>query len=207
MLLPFNYYDPGRAWYTRERFIMNIKKLNEILDEHKKWVEDNTSGSRADLSRADLYGADLSGADLSGANLSGANLSGADLYGADLSGANLSGADLSGADLSGADLSGANLLSGADLSGANLSGADLSGADLSGADLSGAIGVYSFGPIGHARRVGYAVATKNGPMIALGCFYGTLVDAKNAIILKYGPRSLYEKQVVLAGKIIMETKK
>ena len=137
------------------------EELNEILEKHKKWLEDNEVGERADLSVADLSGAnlsvanlsvaDLSGANLSRADLSGANLrwanlrvadlrwanlSGADLRGADLSGANLSGADLSGADLSVANLSVANL-SVADLSGANLSGADLRVADLSGANLSG----------------------------------------------------------------------
>ena len=138
------------------------EELNEILEKHKKWLEDNEVGERADLSVANLSGAnlsvanlsvaDLSGANLSRADLSGANLrwanlrvadlrwanlSGADLRGADLSGANLSVADLSGADLSVANLRWANL-SVADLSGANLSGADLRGANLSGADLSGA---------------------------------------------------------------------
>ena len=138
---------------------MNIK---EILDKHKKWLNGEAGGERANLSEADLSRANLSGADLRGANLSEADLSGADLSWADLSGAdlrganlsraNLRGANLSRADLSGADLSRANLseadlsranlsranLSGADLSGADLSGADLSWADLSGANLSGA---------------------------------------------------------------------
>ena len=102
-----------------------IKNLNEILEKHLKWLNDENGGARANLS----------GADLSGANLSGANLSGAILYITDLSGANLSGAILYIADLSRANLSRANL-SGANLSGANLSGANLSGADLSGANLS-----------------------------------------------------------------------
>ena len=98
-----------------------IKNLNEILEKHLKWLNDENGGERANLSRANLSGANLSGADLSGANLSRANLSRANLSRANLSGANLYGADLYGADLSRA----------------NLSGADLSGADLSGADLSG----------------------------------------------------------------------
>ena len=78
---------------------MNVK---EILDLHKKWLDNNPDGVRADLS-----GADLSGADLSWANLGGANLSRANLGRADLSRANLRLADLRGADLRGADLSGA----------------------------------------------------------------------------------------------------
>ena len=110
---------------------MNQEELNEILEKHKKWLNDEEDGERAYLSRAYLSGAYLSRVNLSGANLSRANLSRANLSGAYLSGAYLSGANLSGAYLSGAYLSGADL-SGADLSGANLSGAYLSGANLEG---------------------------------------------------------------------------
>ena len=88
--------------------------LKQILELHKKWLNNEAGGKRAYLYRADLHGAYLSGADLrcadlSGANLHGANLRGANLYCADLSGANLYRADLSGANLYRADLSGANL--------------------------------------------------------------------------------------------------
>ena len=114
---------------------MNQQELNQVLDLHKKWLNDEEVGSRAYLREADLRGADLREANLRGADLREANLRGADLSGADLRGAYLSEADLSRADLSGAYLRGANLRE-ADLSGANLRGADLSGADLSGADLS-----------------------------------------------------------------------
>lgn len=93
---------------------MKQEELNLILENHKKWLNAEDDGSRADLSRANLSGADLSGADLSGANLRHADLRHADLSGADLRGADLRGADLSRANLSRANLSGANL-SGADL--------------------------------------------------------------------------------------------
>ena len=86
-----------------------IKNLNEILENHRKWLCWNADGKRADLRGADLSGADLSGANLSGANLRRADLRRADLYGANLSWANLSGANLYGADLYGADLRGADL--------------------------------------------------------------------------------------------------
>ena len=119
--------------------------------------------------------------------------------------ANLSGADLIGADLIGANLIGANL-SGADLRGADLSRANLSGANLREADLRGAIGIYSFGPIGEARRIGYAVKHADGPMFALGCFWGDLKETCAAVVAKYG-KSLYEKQIILAGKIVMEATK
>ena len=109
------------------------------------------------------------------------------------------------ANLRGANLHGANL-SGAYLHGANLSGADLSGAYLYGANLGGAEGIVSFGPIGKNGRIGYAVQHTDGPMFALGCFWGDLKDTRAAIVAKYGKNSLYEKMIILAGKIVMEAK-
>ena len=83
---------------------MTKEELDKVLESHKKWLDGDCGGKRADLCGADLCGADLCGADLRGADLRGANP-----YCADLSGADLSGADLSGADLIGAKLNGANL--------------------------------------------------------------------------------------------------
>lgn len=51
------------------------EELNNILERHKKWLNDEEGGARADLSCANL----------SGANLRGSNLRRADLRGADLS--------------------------------------------------------------------------------------------------------------------------
>ena len=68
--------------------------LKQILELHKKWLNNEDGGKRAYLSGADLSSAYLSSANLSGANLSSANLSGADLRSADLRSADLSGADL-----------------------------------------------------------------------------------------------------------------
>jgi uncharacterized protein YjbI with pentapeptide repeats len=128
---------------------MSTEQLKEILEKHKKWLNNEDDGIRANLSDTDLRDANLKYASLSGANLkytnlSGANLSGANLRDADLYGANLSGANLKYANLMGANLSAANLrdadLMGANLMGVDLRGANLRGADLRGADLSGAIG-------------------------------------------------------------------
>ncbi|RGV36530.1 pentapeptide repeat-containing protein [Bacteroides uniformis] len=121
---------------------ISAEKLQEIIESHGRWLQNEEGGERANLRSADLRSADLSSADLycadlSSADLSGANLRSADLSSADLSGADLRSADLSSADLYCADLRSANLRS-ADLSGANLRSADLSGADLRGADLRGA---------------------------------------------------------------------
>ena len=57
-------------------------ELVEILRKHKKWLNYEPGGERADLRCADLYSADLRGADLRCANLRGADLYGANLRGA-----------------------------------------------------------------------------------------------------------------------------
>ena len=98
---------------------MTQEELNEILDKHKKWLNSEDGGERANLYRADLRGANLSEAYLGEADLRMANLSEADLRRADLRMAKLSKADLRRAKLSEADLRRADLV-GADLCGANL---------------------------------------------------------------------------------------
>ena len=60
------------------------EELAEILEKHKKWLDDDPDGERANLSRANLSGANLSRANLSWANLSDANLSRANLSGAEI---------------------------------------------------------------------------------------------------------------------------
>ena len=56
---------------------MKQEELNEILNLHKKWLNSEVGGKRANLKGADLEGANLYGADLNGADLEGANLRGA----------------------------------------------------------------------------------------------------------------------------------
>jgi len=108
---------------------MKQEELNEILNLHKKWLNSEVGGKRANLERANLEDANLIGANLRGANLIGANLIGANLRGANLIGANLRDANLRGANLRGANLERANLI-GANLRDANLRGANLRGAYL-----------------------------------------------------------------------------
>jgi len=78
---------------------MTSAEIKQVLELHKKWLNNEQGGERADLSGAELREAELHRADLRGANLSGA-----DLRGADLSLANLRGAELREANLRGADL-------------------------------------------------------------------------------------------------------
>lgn len=53
---------------------MTREELQEILDKHKKWLNDEDGGGKADLSNARLRGADLSNADLRYADLRYADL-------------------------------------------------------------------------------------------------------------------------------------
>ena len=73
---------------------MTNQEIKGILELHKKWLNREEGGKRANLQGADLQGADLWGANLQGADLQGANLREADLRKADLQGANLREADL-----------------------------------------------------------------------------------------------------------------
>ena len=105
---------------------MTQEELKNILKAHKKWLNNEDGGIRANLRGANLRGANLRGTNLRYVDLSHANLKHADLRYADLSEANLNEADLSHADLNHVDLRYADLR-GADLFYANLCGANLSG--------------------------------------------------------------------------------
>ena len=54
--------------------------VKQILELHKKWLNNEGGGKRANLHRANLRGANLSRVDLSDAYLSDANLSDANLW-------------------------------------------------------------------------------------------------------------------------------
>ena len=73
---------------------MTKEELALILDKHKKWLNDDPDGERADLSDADMRGADMRGADMRGADMRGANMRGANMRGADMRGADMRGANL-----------------------------------------------------------------------------------------------------------------
>ena len=63
---------------------MSPAEIKQVLELHKKWLNNEQGGKRANLHEADLREPNLRGADLSGADLRGADLRGADLRGADL---------------------------------------------------------------------------------------------------------------------------
>lgn len=113
---------------------MKDEELREILEKHRKWLNNEDGGERANLCKANLQNADLRKANLQEADLQGSNLRGTILRGASLWGANLQKADLTLADLSVACLHAACLQE-ASLQETNLHGADLQRADLRGANL------------------------------------------------------------------------
>ena len=63
---------------------MTREELALVLDKHRKWLNNEVCGERADLRGAVLRDADLSGAVLRDAGLRNADLRGADLRGVDL---------------------------------------------------------------------------------------------------------------------------
>jgi len=91
---------------------------------------------------------------------------------------------LAGVDFTGCDLTGASF-SQSCLEWANFTDTCLKGVYF-GCGLARTHGIVSFGPVGNTRRVGYVVKSSKGiPMVQLGCFWGTLIEASTAIIREY----------------------
>ena len=86
-------------------------EIKEIIKNHKRYLDGEAGGVKADLRYANLCYADLRYADLRYANLCYADLRYADLRSADLRSADLRSADLRYADLRYADLRSADLCS------------------------------------------------------------------------------------------------
>ena len=86
-----------------------MKELKKVLELHKKWLNGEQGGIRADLSNTDLRNVDLSNTDLRNVDLRGADLRGSDLSYANLRGADLSYTNLRRTNLSYADLNNADL--------------------------------------------------------------------------------------------------
>ena len=88
---------------------MEYDELKKILDLHKRWLNGDADGRRANLQGADLQDMDLRGADFWGADAQNASFAGADLQNADLGKADLRGADFFYANLQNVELRGADL--------------------------------------------------------------------------------------------------
>jgi hypothetical protein len=88
---------------------MTSEEIKKVLELHKKWLNNEQGGERANLRWADLSCANLSGAKLSRADMRETTLRLADLRWADLRETTLRLADLRGTNLTRADLRGADL--------------------------------------------------------------------------------------------------
>lgn len=74
---------------------MDRARLNEILEKHKKWLNFENDGVRADLSHSDLSQSDLSYSDMSHSNMRHSDMSHSDMSRSNLLGSNLRGSNLS----------------------------------------------------------------------------------------------------------------
>jgi hypothetical protein len=126
---------------------MEKEQLKEILELHKKWLNGEPDGVRADLSGANLsenylLGADLRKAYMRGTNLRETCMCKANLRKVDLSGAYMLSAYMNEVDLTNANMYGAYMykahLVDACLRGSNLCRAYMVETDLHGADMGGA---------------------------------------------------------------------
>jgi len=88
---------------------MKQEQLDEIIQKHKLWLNNNAEGERANLKYVNLEDANLEDANLEDANLRDANFEDANLERANLKGANLEYANLKYANLKRANLEGANI--------------------------------------------------------------------------------------------------
>ncbi len=123
---------------------MEMIKLKNILALHKKWLNEEEGGERADLHGVDLDGVCLDNVDFRNANLRCVNFRNAiitnsdfrcaDLYGADFCHALLQGSDFASANLKNANFTYVNLCN-ADFLNADLTGACLGEANLKGVDF------------------------------------------------------------------------
>jgi len=178
---------------------MKQDELNQILELHKKWLQDESEGERADLRDALLIRANLRGAFLIRAKLSDANLRASNLSDANLSDANLRGTDLNGANLRCADIRGADLRN-ADLRNADLTYADLRDADLRGADLRYANTLLLQGMTviecqlntsAQNRRISY---WKDLDIVTAGYYQGTWAEFKERVKRVYGDNPVMKRK-------------
>ena len=75
---------------------MDQKKLDEILEKHKKWLDGKPDGERAVLSYRYMSYSDLSYSNLRNCEMTGCDMSGCDMTGCDMRGSNLRDSNLSG---------------------------------------------------------------------------------------------------------------
>ena len=88
---------------------MTKQAIEDMLNSHAKWLNNEYDGQRADMRGADMQGANMRHANIRGANFGGTNMRCADMRGADMQDADMWGADMQGANMRGADMRGADI--------------------------------------------------------------------------------------------------
>ena len=109
---------------------MTQERLNEILELHEKWLQNELGGKGANLSGLDLSGLDFSGRNLIKATFCNADLFGTNFYKANIYAAEFSGASFVSANLNKVDASYAYFID------SNFTDADMVGANLFKANFS-----------------------------------------------------------------------
>ena len=189
------------------------RNLKDVLELHKKWLEDKKDGKRANLSYEDLSNVDFSNLNLrciflKGANLEGANFKGADLAYADLTDANLTDAILIRTYLRGANLTNTILIRAnlniAELSIANLTDAILIRANLEGANLTNAILIRANLTYSNLKGVNLSIANLESAVLA----YAILIDVnlENANLTGANLKGVILKGINLTGANLKDIK-
>ena len=120
---------------------MTKQAIEDMLNSHAKWLNNEYGGQRANMRDMDLWGADMQRANMQGVNMQGANMRCANMQGANMQDADMRDMDLRGVDMQDADMRRANM------QGANMRCADMWGADMLGADMRGADIDYACWPL------------------------------------------------------------
>ena len=88
---------------------MTKQAIEDMLNSHAKWLNNEYDGQRANMRHANMQGADIRGVDMQDADMRRANMQGANFGGANMQGANMRCADMQGANMRGADMRGADI--------------------------------------------------------------------------------------------------
>ena len=180
-----------------EIILKSGKTLQEVLELHKMWLDNEEGGERANLSFEDLSCVDLSYTDLSEAIFYKA-----DLYHANLNHANFYEADLKDANLYGADLYHAIFYK-ADLYHANLNHVILTNAKFYLTNLYKAEGDFvSVSNIGSRNDTTHYFYKDN--RVICGCFSGTMEEFEEKVRKSYGEDKKEYKQYMATIRILKE---
>ena len=182
-----------------EKRKISQEELEDILKKHKKWLNNQNGGERANLIDADLSYLNFKKVDLRCAKMTSVNLTHADLTDTVLKNADLRSANLTDTVLKNADLTDTNLAF-ANLKRANLKGTDLTNTTIWDTIFSNAGGKsiisIQLNTSVENRVINYIPEID---WVSAGCFRGTLEELKNKVKYTHSDnekiRKRYEKAI------------